>query len=792
MKSDGTVIVSVYLQVSTGTPLLSFYDTYASYTSSGLSCALSKDQSCQLDWTVNATGAINSEWKVGVLFNSSYTTVSQNHTDNATIRITENIPPKYSLNSTNSTTVGTAILHSLYWTDNVGLSGYIFQFCNGTWSESNCLGNNVVIDQLLSNSTNKVYYSTSQSTQTTPAIATTDFIDTEYNKTNVSDNNRYELSINSLVTGERWRYNRFNFSLSAFGTINSLQYCFEGYWTNTIGEESGYGKLYYYNNTSASWVFDQNISYGSETTICKTFNNPNDVLNANKEFQFGSEIEAVGEGAITATTISIDFINLTVNSTTGWVNDAWVSMTGTGNWSNVTKTVNDTIGANIAWCVYANDTSNNWNGSSCQNPFTYITTSAPYLEVNLIYPPLNLNVNQNTTFNVNATVTCKDAPCGNVYGTVRYNASSANPDIAINTTQGDKPFYIAGNYSAHPYTNESVGDSLPDDPANASDDGFNDTSTYAYFYSSCEDECEDSESVAYIWDFDGAPTGGTLFYTWKYDESESGLSGATARINFYNWGTSSWNQIRSVGVDEAWGTYSLNIKSTYFNSTGGVKVQFAADTVSLGAGDAASATIWLNDTYVSARSNTQFCGSLSKDQSCQLNWTVNATGTINSEWKVGVLFNSSLTGIADNHTNNATIAIIAPEPSITLWSPPIIDFASQNPSTYWNNATNNTNNFYNITVDPISCSPIDIWIKGTDLENITLSTIIGVGNITWNNYDNYTTSINMSTTYVLINASLSPNTNVTTYYWLNVPAVYAGGYNGTATICGNCTPGGCT
>jgi hypothetical protein len=157
---------------------------------------------------------------------------------------------------------------------------------------------------------------------------------------------------------------------------------------------------------------------------------------------------------------------------------------------------------------------------------------------------------------------------------------------------------------------------------------------------------------------------------------------------------------------------------------------------------------------------------------------------------VGVQFNSS--SISVNHTYNATITIIGALPSLTIWSPKIIDFASQIPNTYWNNATNNTNNFYNITIDSTSCSPIDIWIKGTDLENVTLSTKIGVGNVTWNNFNNYTTSTNMSTTYVLINTSLPTNINVTTYYWLNVPAVYAGGYNGTATICGNCTPEECS
>jgi len=59
----------------------------------------------------------------------------------------------------------------------------------------------------------------------------------------------------------------------------------------------------------------------------------------------------------------------------GWVNDTWASFGG-GTWSNVTKVVNSTAGATIAWCVYANDTSNNWNGTSYQNPFSYTTTSA--------------------------------------------------------------------------------------------------------------------------------------------------------------------------------------------------------------------------------------------------------------------------------------------------------------------------------------------------------------------------------------------------------------------------------
>ena len=58
-----------------------------------------------------------------------------------------------------------------------------------------------------------------------------------------------------------------------------------------------------------------------------------------------------------------------------WVNDSW---TNTGwdsvsEWSNVTKLVDSDVGDWIAWKVYANDTSDNWNASSV---YSYNTTAA--------------------------------------------------------------------------------------------------------------------------------------------------------------------------------------------------------------------------------------------------------------------------------------------------------------------------------------------------------------------------------------------------------------------------------
>ena len=62
------------------------------------------------------------------------------------------------------------------------------------------------------------------------------------------------------------------------------------------------------------------------------------------------------------------------NGTGTLVNDSWTAFSSNPDWSNVTKTITSGGGATIRWCVYANDTSDNWNSTSCDNPFSYITT----------------------------------------------------------------------------------------------------------------------------------------------------------------------------------------------------------------------------------------------------------------------------------------------------------------------------------------------------------------------------------------------------------------------------------
>lgn len=77
---------------------------------------------------------------------------------------------------------------------------------------------------------------------------------------------------------------------------------------------------------------------------------------------------------------------------------------------------------------------------------TLNSAHAAWLEVNLTSPDpaFAASVVQNRTFLVNASVYCRDPliiGCGDVNGTVMYNASSELPDTQVNETQG-LPFFV--------------------------------------------------------------------------------------------------------------------------------------------------------------------------------------------------------------------------------------------------------------------------------------------------------------------------------------------------------------
>jgi len=175
---------------------------------------------------------------------------------------------------------------------------------------------------------------------------------------------------------------------------------------------------------------------------------------------------------------------------------------------------------------------------------------------------------------------------------------------------------------------------------------------------------------------------------------------------------------------------------------------------------------------------------LNEGDFCNLTWIINATGDVGTDWKLGVYFNSSYPEVQPNTTLNATVSITSCTVDFTLqWSS--INFGELTPSTYNNSAPGNLNNLYNITVNPGSCN-LDLYIRGTDLVNATFNSIIKVSNISWSNIssninDGY---FRLTETNSPIRLNVLPSTNVTTWYWLDVPPVYSGYYNGTIYIVG--------
>lgn len=115
------------------------------------------------------------------------------------------------------------------------------------------------------------------------------------------------------------------------------------------------------------------------------------------------------------------------------INDTWIPMTGTLNWSNVTKSVNTTNGARIAWCVSANDSANKWNYSSCENPFSYTVSN-----------PLNLYLNGADSDNYYEYGTNASLNCSNIcsipinltcFGTIGTGNTTWNADAVQCATQ---------------------------------------------------------------------------------------------------------------------------------------------------------------------------------------------------------------------------------------------------------------------------------------------------------------------------------------------------------------------
>ncbi|MCK5176382.1 MAG: DUF2341 domain-containing protein, partial [Candidatus Aenigmarchaeota archaeon] len=98
------------------------------------------------------------------------------------------------------------------------------------------------------------------------------------------------------------------------------------------------------------------------------------------------------------------------NGTGTFSNDSWVAFSANPDWSNVSKYVNSTVGSNIQWRVYANDTAGNMNTSLT---YSFLTTSAgdSTSPIITVQSPTNKSYNTTTVW-FNTTLNEEGSWCG--------------------------------------------------------------------------------------------------------------------------------------------------------------------------------------------------------------------------------------------------------------------------------------------------------------------------------------------------------------------------------------------
>jgi len=385
----------------------------------------------------------------------------------------ETIPPKYSDASTNTTLAGQTGEFRLKWTDNVGLSGYIFSWCNnetvgnvfedfigftGGTINNACLPSN---SYCLDASNGWKGYAEDFFTSYNPGNSWTLLRDDANGQSAPSVN--ASTRPNMAGMGELWTYKFFSINPNTPFNISFTMRCRRSLafpWNGTI------------------YLFNGNVTpctSNRQTGLCSdsngnTSNNIGSIkVSCGQSGSWGSWTSGIFIDNVTNNdTITVAFhikdawadewleyevdnVSLTLAINEYWKNDTWnnTNWDSTNEWSNVTKTINSTIGALIRWKVYANDTSNNWNASET---YSFITSES--------IPPKWSNQGSNATI-----ITMGESVMLYVYLTDNFNLSHAllatdETGVWENKTSYGSPMLLsdASGWANFTWQNPGIGD----------------------------------------------------------------------------------------------------------------------------------------------------------------------------------------------------------------------------------------------------------------------------------------------------------------------------------------------
>jgi len=601
--------VSSWKEINTTVGATPFYTTDLNPKSCG---SLSNGQTCQLNWTLNTTGEINSIYKIDVKFNSSISENLDNDTKDAFINITWlNQPPSWSQNSTSPTSgsfyqSGVNYGFQIKWTDpesgNGGISSVIFEWNNGTTKYNYTKYTTPSVN----NDTNGIYW---------------------LNLTDLSAGNYY-FKWYANDTGNTW-----SLSDSWFYVINKSSAPIHLFLNGTEIDKE------YINNTAANFTVTLDIP--SKTVY----------LNTN----------------ITGWNIQ--------NSTTPLTNITILTASVFGTKYNIT-------GYFLEDQNYSANSITNY--VIIQNPLTVYG----WLNVTMINPnPLIFNTTnpktvwQNDNFNINATVICEgntSAICGNVMGSARYNGN------IISMYSSSKPFYIfsinAKTDTIYSNITNKAWKNLAPTIVGAASGTDTEFSTPEY------NNINSSNDIRVSMGSDSSNYGGLHFsfdlgsYYQNINKIKFTFEGHVETVTpppgggtwytsgkLYEYTDEGWTYVQDCGeidVGDQNCTIEINSNISYYldnnnkfhfgfvspYKTGGIMVSANA------LGDFVKVEVTYGGTQ-----NPSSCGSLSLGQSCQLNWTVNATGldTDPNIWNIDVNVSSDKKslGVNDNDTADAVVKI---------------------------------------------------------------------------------------------------------------------------------------
>ena len=321
--------------------------------------------------TLNTTGGLVIQWRIFANDSSN----NWNATGYQNITLTDGTYPIPSNYAHNTTVANDGVLFSVKWTDETGLSGYIFSWNNsGAWANgsyaafsanpewanvsqtlnatgglvigyrwyANDSSNNWVAGaiQSLTTTDDTLPYSSSEGANTTLANDPCLFYALMADETGLSG---YIFSTNN--TGA-WANNTFA-SLAGTSAWANV--------TKTLNATGGLviGYRWYFNDSSNNWNNSgiKTLTTSDDTLPTSASEGTNSTTTGDPCLFYGNWADETGLSGFIFST----------NNTGVWVNNTWVVFSGT--WANATKTLNSTGGLVISYRVFANDTSDNWGDS---------------------------------------------------------------------------------------------------------------------------------------------------------------------------------------------------------------------------------------------------------------------------------------------------------------------------------------------------------------------------------------------------------------------------------------------